>query len=546
MAGPYTYPTPEMLQAYARSSQSLPGAATPLNTYAPGGAPMVAGPQQRLSFRQRLAIFIAGADAAPVLFPPQQPLQPIAQPADFGALGRPWDYPAGWNTRVTPRAGLEVGFATLKSLADGYDVLRIMIERVKDKVVAQPWNVVPRDRKASRDARCDEVADFLAYPDKVRTFGDWMRMLLEQVIVYDAPAIWLRPTRGGDLYGLEIIDGSLISPKIMSDGRLPPPEYGPAYQQVIKGLPAVDYVQPVPKGAPVPLDPEGQPFPELLYKPKNPRVDSVYGFSAVEQIITTINIALRREAYLLSYYTDGSTPDLIFSTPAEWNPNQIAQFKAWWDSVLAGNLQGRRGTMFVPDGAKPFDVREKALTDKTDEWLTRIMCFALGLNPMPFLQQMNKGQEKTHHDEAAAEGLGPWNRWISDFFGQVIALKFGYRDLEFIWQTDEAIDPLEQADIDAKLVGAKIYHPDELRIKRGDDAMPPEMRLQMDMANYNAAPNSTVLPAEQEQPEVPALLKPPPGAKPSADKAPAPEVAGKLGKGRGGASSRSTRTGRLY
>jgi len=106
-------------------------------------------------------------------------------------------------------------------------------------------------------------------------------MLMDQVLVYDAPAVWLRPTYGGDLYSLEIIDGSLVAPKIMADGRLPPPEFGPAYQQVIKGLPAIDYIQPVPVGTPVPLDPTGQPFPELYYRPKNPRVTTVYGFSPV-------------------------------------------------------------------------------------------------------------------------------------------------------------------------------------------------------------------------------------------------------------------------
>lgn len=541
MADSYVYPTPAMIEAGIVAQRALGGTSTQVNTSSLLGAPPVAGARP-LTFRQRLAILIAGADGASLFFPPQQPLQPIAQPMDAGAIGRPWDYPAGYNTRVTPRSGSPIGFAQLKNLADGYDVLRVMIERVKDKICAQQWNVMPRDKKAKRDARCEEVEAFLAYPDKVHTFGDWLRMLLEQVIVYDAPAVWLRPTRGGDLYGLEIIDGSLVTPKIMADGRLPPPEYGPAYQQVLKGLPAVDYVQPVPRGQPVPLDPMGQPFPELLYKPRNPRIDSVYGFGPVEQMITTVNIALRREEYVLRYYTSGSTSDLIFSVPKEWQPLQIRQFEEWWNSVLAGNIDQRTRARFVPDGVKPIDTKEKALTSETDEWLVRIMCFALGLNPMPFLKMMNKGQEKTHHDEAAAEGLEPWNRYLSDFFNTVIWLKFGYRDICHRWEEAEATDPMEQATIDAALVGAKIYHPDEIRIKRGDDAMPEDMRAQMDMAPFNAAANSLVLPPEQQaERDASALALAAARPEPAA-----PAVAAKLGKAPSAAIGRLARTGRPY
>lgn len=499
---PYEYPDPGVIAQEARALNALPGVASNIatvgNTGSIMGAPTAARAKPRLKLRTNGEIVIMGADSAMALFPPLNPLQPIAQPPQFAAAGRAWDYPVGWNTRVTPRTGQGIGFPMLKGLADGYDVLRGLIERVKDKICGQQWAIRPRDKKQKEDPRCDLLEDFLAYPDKVHTWVDWTRMLLEQAIVYDAPAIWLRPDRGGDMYGLEIIDGAMVSPKIMADGRLPPPDVGPAYQQVIKGMPAVDYVMPVPKGFDVPDDPSGIPYPELLYKPRNPRVDSVYGFGPVEQMITSVNIALKREGYLLDYYTSGSTPDLIMQVPETWQPQQIKEFSLWWQAMLQGNLANRRGAMFVPKGVTPFDTKEKALTDQTDEWLIRIMCFFMGLNPMPFLKQMNKGQEKTHHEEAAAEGLGPWLRWYADLFDHIIRLKWGWADLEFRWEMDEAIDPAEQATIDVQLVNAKIYHPDEIRAMRGDDAMPDDMRLQMDMPNYNGAANSTQLPEEQQ------------------------------------------------
>ncbi|HJU25397.1 MAG TPA: phage portal protein [Rhodanobacteraceae bacterium] len=538
----YQYPTPAMLAGY-RAAVNAPGPddlrtlGTPIETSSLA-APEVAGPRESFGERlgRALAIRILGADAGRVLFPPQQPLQPIAQPVDMGAVGRPWDYPVGWNTRVTPRTG-KVPFRTLREMAapeTGYDVLRLLIERVKDKLLAQSWNVVPRDKETKPDSRCAELEDFFRYPDQVNTFNDWARMLLEQVLVYDAPAVWLRPTRGGDLYALDIIDGSLISPKIMADGRLPTPEYGPAFQQVIKGLPAVDYVQPVPKGQPIPLDPNGQPYPELLYKPRNPRVDSLYGYGPVEQIMTTIYIAHAREKYFLEYYKNGSAPDLLIGVPETWQPTHIEQFQRTWDAMLQGNLANRRTTRFIPGNMKPFDVRERVLTDEADQWLIRICCFAFGLNPMPFIKQMNRGQEQTHHEEAIQEGLEPWQKWFTDFMDRVIALKFGWRDLTFAWREDDPVDPVDQAKIDASDVANAIYHPDEVRRKRGDEPMDPALRDQLAYVNYRAALGTIVPPELQpEQPEPEPAM---------AGNKPAPEVAGKLGKGARARSSRSTRS----
>jgi hypothetical protein len=58
---------------------------------------------------------------------------------------------------------------------------------------------------------------------------------------------------GGAPFAFEIIDGATIKRILNADGRTPlAPE--PAYQQIIKGLPAVDYHR-----------------DELLYKPRNPR-----------------------------------------------------------------------------------------------------------------------------------------------------------------------------------------------------------------------------------------------------------------------------------
>ncbi len=439
-----------------------------------------------------------GVDSPSAFFSPQQPLLPVAQPAETGALARTFDYPSGYNTRTTPRLEEPTSFGTLKALADGYDVLRTIIETRKDQVASMVWSIQPKEKGVKPDARCAMLTDFWSAPDKEHSWHDWLRMLMEQLFVIDAPALYCRMDRGGGLFALEVLDGANFARKLTLDGRTPDAYEGPAYQQVLKGLPAVDYIKPLPKGVKPPTDQNGFPMPELIYRPRNLRVDRVYGFSPVEQIITTVNIALRREIYLLNYYTEGSQADLIFGVPDTWNPNQIAQFQTNWDAMLAGNLAQRRKTQFVPGGVKPYDVREKALTDASDEWLTRICCFAFSISPSAFIKQMNRATAETSQEVSVQEGLEPIKLWIADLVGYVHRVKFGFDDIVLRWEESVEVSPEEQAKIDVALVEAKIYHPDEIRQRRGDDVMPDDLRAQMDLANFNSAPNATILPPDQQ------------------------------------------------
>ena len=81
---------------------------------------------------------------------------------------------------------------------------------------------------------------------------------------------------------------------------------------------------------------------ELIYLPRNARAHKLYGFSPVEQIALTVNIALRREAATLDYYRAGSTPDAFATLPKEWTVDQIRQFQDYFDALMSGNSARRR------------------------------------------------------------------------------------------------------------------------------------------------------------------------------------------------------------
>ena len=96
---------------------------------------------------------------------------------------------------------------------------------------------------------------------------------------------------------------------------------------------------------------------ELIYRPHNVRSHRLYGFSPVEQIALTINIALRRDAATLEYYNSGSVPDSFATLPKEWTPDQIRSFQDYFDALLSGNLGRRRMLKFVPSEFKLIEVR---------------------------------------------------------------------------------------------------------------------------------------------------------------------------------------------
>lgn len=374
-------------------------------------------------------------------FGPGQPLAPTSQVS----AGRQFDYPTGFNTRVTPRAEECVTFAQMRSLADNYDLLRLVIETRKDQMCIMPWAVKPIDDEAESDSRCDDLTKFLKSPDQEHTWQQWLRMLLEDLYVIDAACIYPRPNKGGGLYSLELVDGALIKRVIDQTGRTPmPPD--PAYQQIIKGLPAVDYTR-----------------EELIYSPRNPRTNRLYGYSPVEQIIMTVNIAMRRQLFQLSYYTEGNVPDALISTPETWNPDQIRQFQNWFDSLLEGNLAQRRKAKFIPFGVEYHDTKQGVIGDKYDEWLARVICFAFSVAPTPFIAQNNRATAQTAQQTALSEGLMPTMEWVKSILDVVIQQRFGYDDLQFMWSEPDVTDAATQAEIDVAYVGAKVKTADEVR-----------------------------------------------------------------------------------
>ncbi|HEX5319808.1 MAG TPA: phage portal protein [Stellaceae bacterium] len=374
------------------------------------------------------------------IFSPGYPLAPVED-----ERLRVWDFPVGVNAIYTPRSYEPVSFGELRALADGHDITRLAIETRKDQIEKLAWSIKPLPGVRVEAARIARVAGFWRRPDGERPFATWLREVLEDVLVLDAPALEMRRNRAGELIGLDPVDGATIKLLVDETGRRPKPP-APAFEQVIRGRPWKLLTG-----------------DELLYLPRNPRPHKAYGFGPVEQIVMTVNIALRRQMMQLQHFTEGNVPPGLLSAPEGWSAEQIRQFQEWFDSVLAGNTASRTRLVWAPGGSKYQAFAEAPYKDEFDEWLARIVCYAFSLPPTAFTRQVNRATAETSQQAALDEGMAPLMGWVKRLADHVIQDRLGEPELEFAWAELRPADPSEQARIIDTYVRGGVYTVNEAR-----------------------------------------------------------------------------------
>lgn len=393
-------------------------------------------------------------------FGPGQPMSPQAPPE---VAGRAFDFPQGINLLTTTRPYQPITYETLRAFADGYDLLRLIIETRKDAMERLRWVIQPRDPKEKlspqKRNKIKALTTFFQKPDGEHHWNAWLRMLLEDLFVIDAVTLHRRRTRGGKIIALDQIDGATMRRVLDDWGRTPENPYDTAYQQILKGLPAINY--------------NGR---DVLFRPRNLRVHKIYGYSPVEQLLMTINIGLRRQIFQLNFFTEGNMPPALIGVPEGWTPDQIRTFQEWFDNILVGNLAERRKARFVPSaiGKTYIPTQETELFGKAEEWLARVTCFAFSISPQPFLQMMNRATADSAAQEAAATGLAPIQNWVKDLVDTILTEDFDASDLEFVWRGDDELDPVRRQAITEADVKSGLLTLNEGRVANGrepyDDA----------------------------------------------------------------------------
>jgi hypothetical protein len=405
---------------------------------------------------------------AMVPFGPGNPLTP-------GAInplredGRPdprrWEYQVAQNINVTETR--LIPFKTLRAAADQIDILRRCVEVTKSKLSGLDWDIVlatdasekiaaesggdhVRAMAKAREKYTDEInrlREFWENPDRANglTFTDWLMIAAEETLVVDALAIFPQPSVGGDLYGLQILDGATIKP-LIDDRGMRPMSPAPAYQQILYGFPRSEFQA----NSDDPAADGEFTADDLVYAVRNRRTTSVYGYGPVERALPLADIYLRRQQWIRAEYTDGVMPDLMFTTDAEWgtNPDLLRAYENILNDDLAGQTEQRKRARLLPSGLSPItnEGYGEKFKDTLDDYLITSICGHFGVQPSeigfaPKGGLGGAGFEQGRADNAEALGIQPLANWYSKMLTNLSYAYLGMpRELEFRFITSKRLD----------------------------------------------------------------------------------------------------------
>jgi|HubBroStandDraft_6_1064221.scaffolds.fasta_scaffold07177_7 hypothetical protein len=402
---------------------------------------------------------------------PLQPVQPWGPPKAEPRAFQTWE---GQNLIFTPRSDSEYSAADLKALAT-YPLARICVENVKDTVSRAPWEIQmrarPQESRSSVQRRAKENKDdliklnrFFEYPDREHNWQEWLRPLLDDMLIIDAGSILLRATRAGDLAELAVVAGELIVRYVDENGYTPLPP-SPAFAATFWGIPWCNLTT-----------------DQLVYKPRNiARRNTIssclYGFSPTEQLAPEIQIGMARLEFVSSYYRDGSVPGVVQVAPRGTAPDRIIEAMEWMNSQLAGNLAARNQWRIIQgfnEPGKPEQIeftKEPLLAGLYDEKHIREIAFGYGTSPQR-LMKMIRTEGKGASDSAEVEGTLPWVLWVKGVVDYIIQQKMGFVDFEIAMDPYAEPDPLKNAAALTMLVSKAILTPNEARKRVGEELRP--------------------------------------------------------------------------
>lgn len=405
---------------------------------------------------------------------PLQPVRPFGEP-DAQPLA--FNMQMGQNLIFTPRPDARYTAADLQALAR-YPLARLCITNVIDTISSLSWKIQlrtqsgedkkTREAKQLKDDTILELTDFVSCPDGENEFQDWVRPLINDMLVCDAGCLLLRKAPDGKVYEWRTMQGAYITRLVDANGYTPRAP-APAYQQLWYGMPRLNLST-----------------DQLVYKPRNIVYEvgniasSLYGLSPTEALAEELEIGIQRLRYVKAFYKDGSIPNVLWVVPADTQPDVVTNAMNFLNSDMAGNLESRRqfrmaqgfiGTESQKEECiKQFE--EPKLSDEYDDLHIKRVCFGYGVSAQRMTRPMNRASAQTNQEAAEEEGIAPSREWVEKTINFTLQRKMGYQKYEFKFDISTDPDPLKQSEIDAQDLESGKISVNEARLRSGQDPRP--------------------------------------------------------------------------
>lgn len=507
-------------RAILAANKAMPGAASPTSapqggTYFGAQSPLMTQLNNERGYSNTYGPFLPRPERTFTegAFGPFSPILPV--PVDAPAEGadqpdpRLYEYQVGWNLPVGQPGteGLKLAdFGTLRTLANLYSVARTCIQIRKSEIRGLDWDIVPtheaakayqNDHSAMRDfgERRAEAVKFFRQPDPdFFNFGSWLDTLLDEVFVYDALSLVLRPKRGkglgkgllgSDLDCIELISGPTIRPLVGMHGEIPRPP-APAYQQYLYGVPRSDYMtlvtqRDVDEGGLNGAEVQAFTKDQLLYLPMLRQRWTPYGMPPIERALIPVMSGLQKQGFQLDYYREGTVP-AVYISPGDPNitPNQIRELQDALNAI-AGDPAWHHKIIVLPPGSRVEPQRPVDLADEFDEMIMTQVCMAFDVNPIelgilpnvssggsPFAAKEMAQASRNIHERVSTK---PTLKFLCAIFDEILHRVCGQDDMKFTFEgLQEEEDQAAVTDLLVKQVQYGIRSVDEAR---GEIELPP-------------------------------------------------------------------------
>jgi hypothetical protein len=427
---------------------------------------------------------------------PHRP-DPLDDPNGEGfATPRIWQYPVAWNIPGRHVFRGHIGWEVLKSAAD-QPLFRACIEIRKQRISTLDWSfrISPEyaakmarssgksDAEAAEDLRrefqeeIDRLTNFWLMPDRRNgyEFADWTGLLQEEQLVWDALAIYPQKTYGDDLFGLTILDGSTIKPLMDEQGGRPMPPF-PAYQQIMYGYPRGDFTADTVTESGKVVVPGGYDSSQLIYRRRNIRTWTPYGFSPVEQALLDGQLWAKRFQWMISEYTEGSqaVQYLKQTQDSGWEAAQLLQYEKYLNDRLSGKTGERYRNPLLPFGVEPVNSAQVPERYKPDYDLFLIklqaMHFGVTMPELGFSEPGGLGSSGYHEGQEDIQFRKDLTsvRWLSSLINSISRAHLNMpQGIEFCFLGLDEEDEAAADEIDNNRVQSARMTLNESRVKIG-------------------------------------------------------------------------------